>query len=228
MTYRRIGFFVLFAFAAVAASALGTTSRFARSVVALSVPTASGDSWISAPSLVRPSIPPLSRLRAHAVKLRLRGLGIVYRTKISVPHLPRRATPDPRAVRLWNLPGHSRLPRYRNAIPTMVATTYAPTTGINHWWEYDQATIPGVGAYMLNAGTGNLILQANDMDVPKRGLDFAFRRTYNSQSRHDSAGNDGSVASNYGAGWTNNWDAHLALSDTGQAILEKYGFLRSR
>ena len=79
-------------------------------------------------------------------------------------------------------------------------------------------TIPGVGAYMLNAGTGNLMLQANDMDVPNRGLDFAFRRTYNSQSRHNYGGDDGSIPSNYGAGWSNNWNAHIAESDTGISV----------
>ena len=35
---------------------------------------------------------------------------------------------------------------------------------------------------MVNVGTGNLVLQDDDMSVPHKGIALAFRRTYNSQS----------------------------------------------
>jgi hypothetical protein len=83
-------------------------------------------------------------------------------------------------------------------------------TGINHWWSYEEGSIPGVGRWMINAYSGNLIVQADDMDVPHRGIDLAFRRTYNSFSRHDFAGYEGAnEVGQYGNGWTNTWDAHL-------------------
>lgn len=46
--------------------------------------------------------------------------------------------------------------------------------------------------------------------MPHKGIALAFRRTYNSQSSHDVNGSDGAVASLYGNGWTNTFDAHLA------------------
>ena len=45
-----------------------------------------------------------------------------------------------------------------------------------------------------------------------RGADLAFRRTYNSYSQHDYLGTDGSQISNYGDGWTNTFDAHIAYN----------------
>ncbi len=62
---------------------------------------------------------------------------------------------------------------------------------------------------MVNVGNGNLLVQADDVDVPGRGIDLAFRRTYNSMSRHDTLNTDGSAASIYGNGWTTTFDAHL-------------------
>ncbi|MGD0967783.1 MAG: DUF6531 domain-containing protein [Candidatus Aquilonibacter sp.] len=67
---------------------------------------------------------------------------------------------------------------------------------------------------MLNVADGNLIVQSDDVDVPERGIELAFRRTYNSQSRHDAAGSDGSLPSAFGNGWTNTFDAHLAYNGT--------------
>lgn len=84
------------------------------------------------------------------------------------------------------------------------------TTGINRWWTYEEGALPGHGKYMVNVGNGNLLVQDDDVDIPERGIDLAFRRTYNSQSTHDSNNTDGSVPSNYGEGWTNTFDAHLA------------------
>jgi len=66
------------------------------------------------------------------------------------------------------------------------------------------------------------------MDVPHRGIDLAFRRTYNSFSRHDFAGYDGAnEVGQYGNGWTNTWDAHISTNgcpNTGYSWAGFYGF----
>ena len=69
---------------------------------------------------------------------------------------------------------------------------------------------------MINVGTGNLLLQDDDMSVPHKGIALAFRRTYNSQSQHDVNGTDGAVPGMYGNGWTNTFDAHLSATGPGQ------------
>ncbi len=65
---------------------------------------------------------------------------------------------------------------------------------------------------MVNVATGNLIEQEDDVDIPERGIDLAFRRTYNSASQHDAAGTDGSTPSLFGNGWTNTFDAHMGYN----------------
>jgi len=89
----------------------------------------------------------------------------------------------------------------------MSATNF---TGINHWWTFEEDSIGGVGRYMVNVATGNLIVQADDMAITHKGISLAFRRTYNSYSQHDYVNTDGSVVDNYGDGWTNTFDAHIA------------------
>ena len=82
-------------------------------------------------------------------------------------------------------------------------------TGINPWWEYQEQNVPRGAHVMVSVGTGNLILQDDDMSVPHKGIAMAFRRTYNSQSLHDVNGDDGSFPGMYGNGWTSTFDAHL-------------------
>ncbi len=65
---------------------------------------------------------------------------------------------------------------------------------------------------MLNVVDGNLLVQAADVDLHERGLDLAFRRTYNRQSKHDTAGSDGSTPRVFGNGWTNTFDADMGYS----------------
>jgi hypothetical protein len=89
------------------------------------------------------------------------------------------------------------------------------STGINPWWRYREENVPGGGHVMVNVGTGNMLLQDDDMAVPHKGISLTFRRTYNSQSQHDTLGTDGAVPSLYGNGWTNTFDAHLSGSRTG-------------
>jgi YD repeat-containing protein len=90
--------------------------------------------------------------------------------------------------------------------------------GSASWWNYKSGTLPGVGTYQVNTASDNLMTQATDMSIPNKGVDLTFTRTYNSQSRHDYANTDGSGQDNYGNGWTNTYDAHLAFN-TGN----KYG-----
>ena len=87
-----------------------------------------------------------------------------------------------------------------------------PATGINHWWSYEERAVPGVGKAMVNVGNGNLVVQADDVDVPERGIDLAFRRSYNAMSGHDASSSDGSTPSVFGNGWTSTFDAHMAYN----------------
>jgi len=88
-------------------------------------------------------------------------------------------------------------------------------TGINHWWEYEEDQLGGVGRYMVNVATGNMLVQADDMAIPHKGIEMALRRTYNSMSKHDAAGDDGSP-NLYGDKWTSTFDAHIAYNDFAQ------------
>jgi YD repeat-containing protein len=86
--------------------------------------------------------------------------------------------------------------------------------GINHWWAYEQRAIPGLGNAMVNAATGNMLIQATDVSVPERGLGLVFQRTWNSQSIHDAAGDDGGGPAIEGNGWTSTFDAHIIFQQS--------------
>ncbi|MHB8147569.1 MAG: DUF6531 domain-containing protein [Vulcanimicrobiaceae bacterium] len=113
--------------------------------------------------------------------------------------------------------------RAKTLSTTLVQVGSTPsTTGINRYWRYEEGAIPGIGKDMLNVGTGNLVVQSDDLDVPERGIDLAFRRTYNStlfvQRDWNAAGtsDDGAPTPGmYGQGWTNTFDAHLAQNSAG-------------
>jgi YD repeat-containing protein len=130
-------------------------------------------------------------------------------------------TPVTLSVRRSNVPAGARR-------ASSIDITQQNLTGINRWWSYEEGAIPGVGRWMVNAYSGNLIVQADDMDVPHRGIDLAFRRTYNSFSRHDFAGSDGATeVGQYGSGWTNTFDAHLSTNgcpNTGYSWAGFFGF----
>lgn len=115
-------------------------------------------------------------------------------------------------------PGH--LQKHANALKPMTAAATAGSdiTGIDPWWTYEEGSIPGDGRWMVNVGTGNLVVQRDDVNIPERGINLAFRRTYNSQSSHDYANSDNSVPSNYGNGWTNTFDAHLGYNASTNVI----------
>src|SRR6202163_1079319 len=112
---------------------------------------------------------------------------------------------SPGGTRARTAPGNSRGRGTRSV-------QFTAGTGINPWWRYQEESVPGGGRLMVNLGTGNLLLQDDDMSVPHKGIALAFRRTYNSQSQHDVNGTDGSAPSMYGNGWTSTFDAHLSSS----------------
>ena len=88
----------------------------------------------------------------------------------------------------------------------------ASGTGVNAWWPYHVESIPGGGHAMVNVGTGNLLLQDDDMSVPHKGVPMAFRRTYNSQGAASTGTGRQSL---YGNGWTSTFDAHISGSNSG-------------
>lgn len=138
------------------------------------------------------------------------------RASASLIHAP---TIDDLLTRV-QLPAHTPTPRSSRIRPMDVTVSSANTTGINPWWTYEEAAIPGVGKYMVNVANGNLIVQSDDIDVPERGIDLAFRRTYNSMSLRNWNANgqsdDGSpTPGTYGSGWTNTFDAHIAGNTAG-------------
>ena len=101
---------------------------------------------------------------------------------------------------------------------TAYTSSSTPTTGVNAWWTYEEGAIPGVGKYMANVSNGNLLVQSDDVDIPLRGIDLAFRRTYNSQSQEGQANTDGSGQGVYGEGWTNTFDTRIAYDATNNVI----------
>lgn len=117
-------------------------------------------------------------------------------------------------------PTHNAIRRPGRIRAFDVTTGSTNTTGINPWWTYEEGALPGTGKYMINVGNGNLIVQSDDVDIPERGIDLAFQRTYNSGSLNDtnaaSGNDDGSPNEDvYGNGWTNTFDTHLAVNTSG-------------
>jgi len=98
---------------------------------------------------------------------------------------------------------------------SLPADPSASGTGINHWWRYQEQNVPGEGRLMVNVGTGNLLLQDDDMAVPHKGIAMAFRRTYNSQSSTTVSGDLQTWTGLYGNGWTNTFDAHVIRTSPG-------------
>jgi len=99
-------------------------------------------------------------------------------------------TPDPLAIphgvqtqglrrRSFGMVSEMGAPLFRRAADAAPSTAMpASATGMNDWWSYTGGAIPGMGPWMMNPANGNLILQATDVDVPERGLDLVFSRTW--------------------------------------------------
>ncbi len=114
-------------------------------------------------------------------------------TPVPTPTPTPRPTPTPTPV-----PTPTPIPVTPTPVPTATPTPAplpTPNTGINRWWTYQEKALAGVGKAMVNVANGNLLVQADDVDIHERGIDLAFRRTYNSQSQHDAANTDGSTPS---------------------------------
>jgi YD repeat-containing protein len=156
---------------------------------------------VSGPPMLRPSeIDGVLRAAAHQRSLAAAAsTTTVTAGHASAPAGRQTAPSAPGVRRTQSLPGN----------PT------ATGTGINPWWRYQEEPVPGGGHAMVNVGTGNLVLQDDDMAVPHKGIALAFRRTYNSQSGHDVNASDTGAyiwmpPGMYGNGWTSTFDAHLA------------------
>lgn len=141
------------------------------------------------------------------------ALKAAARQPLSEPH--QAATDQQRGVpRGPSQPGARR-------VQSLPSDPSASGTGINHWWRYQEKSIPGGGHLMVNVGTGNVVLQDDDMSVPHQGIAMAFRRTYNSQMPAVVPGNWTNWQSLYGLGWTNTFDAHIvATSATRKSVYD--------
>src|SRR6202011_2834116 len=80
-------------------------------------------------------------------------------------------------------------------------------------WTLVTDSIAGLGSFAVNVDNGkNLIVRSTDMAFGHRWAPAFFSRVYNSLSQHDYANTDGSLASSFGNGWTNTYDAHIAVN----------------
>ncbi|HZY96613.1 MAG TPA: DUF6531 domain-containing protein [Candidatus Cybelea sp.] len=175
--------------------------------------------------LVRPtSAKPVAAIRAHGV--RVEGPRMLLPMEIDRPiaSARRRAlqrTPATTAVPARpSQPGRPIPQRPSTGAPSgppgtrramsLPSDPNASGTGINPWWRYQEENVPGGGHVMVNVGTGNLLLQDDDMSVPHKGIAMAFRRAYNSQNAAATLVTAwGNFQSLYGNGWTNTFDARL-------------------
>ena len=142
----------------------------------------------------------------------LKAAGARKRAPATRTRMP--ATSPATAAEITRRPGRGVIaapppPRGSKSLPSDPS---ASGTGINPWWRYRDEAIPGGGHAMVNVGTGNLVVQDEDMSVPHKGVPIEFRRTYNSQL---AASTTAGWQSLYGNGWTNTVDAHIAGSRSG-------------
>jgi YD repeat-containing protein len=161
---------------------------------------------------VHPKAAPPDPVAMSAAFRQLRGLTLPHPVATAAPPVNK---PQGLIAPARPAPLGARVPTTVRRL-TSVSLTTPSYTGINHYWTYEEDPIPGVGKRMANVGTGNVLIQADDMAIPHKGIELAFRRTYNSLSQHDYFGTDGSQISNYGAGWTNTFDAHIAFNTGNQ------------
>ena len=191
---------------------------------------------VKEPTRVKPSLPPLNAMRGKVVQairasgvpvagppmLRPAEIGNVVAAgrRRAVQSLPVKTFVQPgRAIP--QAPGTGTRPGPRHVM-SLPSDPSASGSGINPWWRYQEQNVPGGGHLMVNVGTGNMLLQDDDMAVPHKGIALAFRRTYNSQNSAASIPNlYGGWQSLYGNGWTNTFDAHFVkISATQVAIYD--------
>src|ERR1700676_3297965 len=182
---------------------------------------------VKEPPRVRPSTPPASAIRPQVVRAIRPVNGIrVAGPPMFLPHeinaVLKAAARRPASVRTITLPTAGSV--RRAGVPSVVAPaatrrpqslpsdSSASGTGINPWWLYQEQGVLGGGRVMVNVGTGNLLLQDDDMTVSHKGIAMAFRRTYNSQVPSVVSGFFANSRSLYGNGWTNTFDAHISYT----------------
>ncbi len=188
---------------------------------------------IPEPARVKPSPLPLSALRPNSVPgIRAHGIpvnGPPMLQPLQVDHAMaatrRRVTQqrssllqpalNPSPSSTIPLPVHDGTRSGTRRVLSLPSDPTASGTGINHWWRYQEQSVPGDGRLMVNVGTGNLLLQDDDMAVPHKGIAMAFRRTYNSQSPTTVTGDLQTWTGLYGNGWTNTFDAHVIRTSPG-------------
>ncbi|MEA2687661.1 MAG: hypothetical protein QOD51_268, partial [Candidatus Eremiobacteraeota bacterium] len=62
-------------------------------------------------------------------------------------------------------PAAARAPAGTRRAQSLPSNPNAPGTGVNPWWTYNEHGVPGGGHAMVNVGTGNLVVQQDDMAV---------------------------------------------------------------
>ncbi len=183
---------------------------------------------VKEPARVKPSPPPADAFRpkivqgARAHGVRMAGPPMLGPLQVDhvIREARRRAMQSPPAPtiappgRAVSQPANGMRPGTRRAM-SLPSDPTASGTGINHWWRYQEENVPGGGHVMVNVGTGNLLLQDDDMAVPHKGIAMAFRRTYNSQSPTTVSGDLQTWTGLYGNGWTNTFDAHVIRTSPG-------------
>jgi YD repeat-containing protein len=174
---------------------------------------------VTDPPRVQPSMLPVSAIKAKVVPgTRAHG--------VPVPGLPMfrpseidHAIAAARRRALQGLESRTTPSSVRRA-QSLPSDPAGSGTGINPWWRYQEENVPGGGHLMVNVGTGNLLLQDDDMSVPHKGIALAFRRTYNSQASASTMTTTfGTLVSLYGNGWTNTFDAHFVATAPGQRTI---------
>src|ERR1700733_3982011 len=175
---------------------------------------------VKEPARVRPSLPPATSLRPNA-------LSGVRSGGSRVPGPPMLRPGDIDGVLKTAASARRRQAASDASVPvrraqSLPADSTASGTGINPWWRYQEENVPGGGHLMVNVGSGNLLVQGDDMSVPHKGIALAFRRTYNSQAAAVLVPTQfASWQSLYGNGWTNTFDAHfVSMSSTLRAVYD--------
>jgi YD repeat-containing protein len=159
---------------------------------------------------------PARSLLPQAIQNCTPALAVVRRPMAVVTMTP---TPDPATPTPCPTPSTPAPVPTPGPTATPTPAALAPSrTGINPWWRYQEQAVPGGGHMMVNIGTGNMVLQDDDMSVAHKGVALTFRRTYNAQSLHDVKAGDGvgqlfQQPGMYGNGWTNTFDAHLTRTN---------------
>ena len=109
--------------------------------------------FVRAPAEIRVAGPPM----AHASKI---AEAIVAAHKLAV-RATQRVPTSVATGQLARTPSRGRTVRSING-------QAGPGTGAVPWWKYATESVPGATSAAVNVGTGNLILQYNDMSVPQR------------------------------------------------------------